>query len=89
MNELKHVEYMTEGVCSKKIEYDLSSDGKIYNLTFLGGYPGNLKAIGKLVNGMDAKYVSSLLLGNTCGYKETSCADQLAKAILKEVGNAK
>lgn len=82
MAELKHIEYMTQGVCSKKIEYDLSSDGRIYNLTFLGGCPGNLKAIAKLVNGMDANKVASLLLGNTCGYKDTSCADQLAKAII-------
>lgn len=83
MEELKHVEYITCGVCSKKIDYDLSKDGKIYNLNFTGGCPGNLKAISKLVNGMDAKEVANLLLGNTCGYKETSCTDQLSKSILE------
>ena len=83
MNDLKHIEYTPSGVCSRKIEYDLSNDGKIYNLTFTGGCPGNLKAISKLVNGMDAKEVANLLLGNTCGYKQTSCTDQLSKSILE------
>ena len=81
MNDLKHIEYTPSGVCSRKIEYDLSSDGKIYNLTFTGGCPGNLKAISKLVEGMEVEKVISILKGNTCGYKNTSCADQLCKAI--------
>lgn len=88
MNELRHIEYTPVGVCSRKIEYDLDSEGKIYNLTFTGGCPGNLKAISKLVNGQDAKVLAALLDGNTCGYKNTSCADQLAKSI-KEAFNAK
>ncbi len=89
MNDLKHIEYSPSGVCSKKIEYDLSSDGKIYNLTFLGGCPGNLKAISKLVDGHDAKEVADILLGNTCGFKSTSCADQLSKSILEALDNGK
>lgn len=87
MEVLKHVEYTTCGVCSKKIEYDILRDGTIHNLTFLGGCPGNLKAIGILVEGMDAKKVAALLQGNTCGYKDTSCADQLSKSILGAIAN--
>ena len=51
-------------------------------MVFTGGCNGNLKAIGKLVEGMDADEVVAILQGNTCGYNETSCADQLTRAIL-------
>lgn len=63
-----------------QIDFDIDG-GKLYNVQFLGGCNGNLKAIGKLVEGKDAKEVASILRGNTCGMKGTSCADQLAKAI--------
>ena len=53
----------------------------MHNLQFNGGCNGNLKAIGKLCEGQDAKSIASILKGNTCGFKKTSCADQLAKAI--------
>lgn len=73
--------FETKGTCSKKISFDLDEQGKLHNVTFLGGCNGNLKAIGKLVEGMPAKEVVRLLQGNTCGPRATSCADQLAKAI--------
>ncbi|MEA5048686.1 MAG: TIGR03905 family TSCPD domain-containing protein [Eubacteriales bacterium] len=72
--------YSPKGVCSSKIEFELTN-GKIRNLVFTAGCNGNLKAIAKLVEGMDAERVASLLEGNVCGYKNTSCADQLARAI--------
>ena len=75
--------YNTKGTCSKRITFSIE-DGKLHNVSFLGGCPGNLKAISKLVEGMDATKVIEILEGNTCGMKPTSCADQLAKAI-KEV----
>jgi uncharacterized protein (TIGR03905 family) len=53
---------------------------------FTGGCNGNLKAIGRLVEGKDAKEVAGILRGNTCGMKGTSCADQLARAIDGKVG---
>ena len=59
----------------------LDDNNKIHNLSFEGGCNGNLKAIGKLCEGKDAKEIASILEGNTCGFKPTSCADQLAKAI--------
>ena len=73
-------EYSPQGVCSRKINFDIV-DGKLHNVRFTGGCPGNLIAISKLVEGKDAKEVASLLEGNQCGMRGTSCADQLAKAI--------
>ena len=52
-----------------------------HNVSFVGGCDGNLKAIGKLVEGADAKEIASLLRGNDCGGRGTSCADQLARAV--------
>lgn len=76
--------YKTEGTCSRQISFDIDDEGKLHNVSFVGGCNGNLKAIGKLVEGQDAKHVVELLSGNQCGPRPTSCADQLARAI-KEV----
>ena len=73
-------EYKTKGTCSSKINFDIE-DGKLKNVAFTNGCNGNLKAISKLVEGMDAERVVEILDGNTCGMKNTSCADQLSKAI--------
>ncbi len=75
-----HYRYKTKNVCSSEINFDLE-DNIIRNVAFTGGCNGNLKAIGKLVEGMDADKVVELLRGNTCGYNDTSCADQLTLAI--------
>ena len=72
--------YKTKGTCSTKIEFDLK-DGIVSGVRFTNGCNGNLKAISKLVEGMEAEKVIELLNGNTCGMKPTSCADQLAKAL--------
>lgn len=80
-----HYTYQPQNVCSTKIEFDIT-DGKLHNVAFTSGCNGNLKAIGKLVEGKDAKDVAALLSGNTCGYSKTSCADQLARAIQKAMG---
>ena len=72
--------YKTRGVCSRSITFDLN-DGIVTNVSFEGGCNGNLKAIGKLVEGWRAEDIIARLEGNTCGNKETSCADQLAAAI--------
>jgi len=73
-------EYKTSGTCSTSIHFDLK-DGRIHNVTFENGCKGNLKAIGTLVEGMDAHELVKKLKGNTCGRKKTSCADQLAMAV--------
>ena len=73
-------EYQPVGVCPKKIEFEIE-DGKLHNVKFYGGCPGNLLAIPKLIEGQDALNVAKILKGNQCGPKKTSCADQLAVAI--------
>jgi len=82
---MEHVKFSPRGVCSIQIDFDIE-DGKIYNVRYVGGCNGNLKAIGRLVEGRDAKEVADILRGNTCGMKGTSCADQLAKAIDEYTG---
>ncbi|WP_293832444.1 TIGR03905 family TSCPD domain-containing protein [uncultured Phascolarctobacterium sp.] len=72
--------YATKGVCSRKITFDIV-DGKLHNVQFEGGCPGNLLAIGKLVEGKDALEIAELLAGNDCRGRGTSCADQLSQAI--------
>ena len=74
--------YKTKGVCASEISFRLD-EGKISDISFRGGCNGNLKAISKLCNGKDAKEIAEILEGNTCGFKSTSCADQLSKAIKK------
>ena len=73
-------QYKTKGTCSQLIQFDLDGD-KVYNVVFHGGCNGNLKAIAKLVNGMTVSQIQEYLKGNTCGFRSTSCADQLAIAV--------
>jgi len=75
--------YKTKGTCSMKIDFEVN-DGKVYNVKFTGGCNGNLQGIGKLVEGMPAEEVIARLEGIRCGFKNTSCPDQLANA-LKEI----
>ena len=74
--------YKTKSVCSSEITFDLDGD-VVKNIRFLGGCNGNLKAISKLCDGMQAEEIVQKLKGNTCGFKSTSCADQLAQAVLE------
>lgn len=72
--------YTTKGVCSRQISFDIDND-VITNVKFVGGCDGNLKAVSKLVDGMTVDKIESILRRNTCGFKTTSCADQLAIAV--------
>ena len=72
--------YKPTGVCSVEINFNIDDD-KIYNVRFTGGCNGNLKAISKLVDGMSVDEIEKKLLGNICGLRNTSCADQFAKAV--------
>lgn len=78
---MNHYSYTPQGVCSRKITFALDETGKLHNVQFTGGCPGNLLAIGKLVENADAKTIVTLLRGNDCAGRGTSCADQLAIAI--------
>ncbi|MDD3339937.1 MAG: TIGR03905 family TSCPD domain-containing protein [Lachnospiraceae bacterium] len=72
--------YKTRGTCSQSISYDVL-DGKVHNVSFTGGCNGNLQGIGRLVEGMDVNEAISKLEGIKCGFKPTSCPDQLAQAL--------
>lgn len=75
------ITHKTQGVCARSITFNKDESGKITNISFEGGCNGNLKAISKLCDGMTADEISAKLKGNTCGFKNTSCADQLAIAV--------
>lgn len=81
---MKHLQYKTEGTCSKLIDIEVDDEGRIQNVSFVGGCHGNLQGIGHLVRGMKKEDVIQRLDGICCGNKGTSCPDQLAKA-LKEI----
>ncbi len=77
---MKEYTFAPSGVCAKQITFSLE-DGRLYGLKFVGGCNGNLKAIGRLVEGQRAKDIARLLRGNECRDRGTSCADQLAIAL--------
>lgn len=74
--------YKTRGTCSRQIDFELDN-GIVKNVSFFGGCNGNLKGIGALVEGRPAEEVIELLKGMKCGFKNTSCPDQLAQALEK------
>ncbi len=74
--------YKTQGTCSSTIEFELEGN-IVKNVKFSGGCNGNLKGISSLVEGMTVEEVQAKLSGITCGFKRTSCPDQLAKAVAK------
>ena len=75
-----HYEYKTQGTCSQLISFDLDGD-IVKNVSFVGGCNGNLKGVSKLVEGSTVEEITSKLSGIRCGFKNTSCPDQLAKAV--------
>ncbi len=77
--------YKTRGTCSRSIEFEIDGD-TVKNIKFEGGCNGNLKGIGALVDGMKIDDVIARLEGIRCGFKSTSCPDQLAKALIEAKG---
>lgn len=75
-----HYEYKPRGVCSQNISFDIE-DGIVKNLEFRGGCNGNLQGIAMLVEGMPVDKVVERLQGIRCGFRATSCPDQLSKAL--------
>ena len=75
-----HYDYKTHDTCSQVISLDIDGD-KVYNVSFMGGCNGNLKAIPILVEGMTVEQIEEKLSGVLCGRRPTSCADQLTKAV--------
>ena len=74
--------YRTKGTCSQQIDLEINDD-IITNVKFYGGCDGNLKAIPILVEGLTVDQIAEKCAGIQCGLKNTSCADQLAKAVLE------
>lgn len=72
--------YKTNGTCSRQIDFEVEN-GIVTEVSFMGGCNGNLKGISALVNGMKVEDVIDRLSGIRCGFKNTSCPDQFAKAL--------
>ncbi len=83
---MKHIEYSPSGVCSRKIEIDVE-DGIIQSVTFTGGCSGNTQGVSRLLVGMRVEDAIERLDGIRCGFRPTSCPDQLAKALKKSLAD--
>ena len=81
---MEEITYRTTGTCAREIRFTRDGD-TIRNISFEGGCNGNLKAISKLCEGMKASDIARILGGNLCGSRGTSCADQLARAVMSNV----
>lgn len=80
---IQTITYFPKGTCSAKMVLSIDdSDDKIVDFSVVGGCPGNLAGIKRLIIGMDCKDVAKRLEGTTCRSKPTSCPDQLSKAIM-------
>ncbi len=80
--------YQTSGTCSSRIDLELE-DGVIKSVAFTGGCNGNLQGICRLVTGMQAQEAVDKLQGIRCGWKDTSCPDQLSKALREAMAKEK
>ncbi len=83
----KHIEYKTRGTCSRMVILDIE-DGVVTDCSFVGGCAGNTAGVASLVKGMKTEDVVAKLKGIKCGFKPTSCPDQLARAIEEALENA-
>ena len=80
--------YKTKGVCSTEIIFNIDEETKVINdLKIINGCNGNLKGISALVKGMKIEDIISKLEGITCGYRNTSCPDQIAMALKEYLNN--
>jgi uncharacterized protein (TIGR03905 family) len=80
-------EYLPEGVCSMKMIFDIENN-IVKSLQIIGGCPGNTVGVSRLVEGRSIDEIIQMLKGIPCGYRGTSCPDQVAKA-LEEYKNSK
>jgi len=75
------MEYRPKGVCAQRINFEIDDDHKVRSVEFWGGCSGNTQGVARLVEGMEVNDAISRLEGIRCGFKSTSCPDQLAKAL--------
>ncbi|CCY58337.1 putative uncharacterized protein [Clostridium sp. CAG:632] len=78
--------YKTHGTCSSQISFDVI-DNKVRNVKFTGGCNGNTQGVAALVEGMDVNEAISRMEGIRCGFRPTSCPDQLATALKEAIAN--
>ena len=81
---MKHIEYSPQGVCSRKIDIDVEN-GILQKVVFTGGCSGNTQGVSRLLEGMTVEDAIARLDGIKCGFRPTSCPDQLAKALKKSL----
>ena len=82
------IERNNKGVCSRSVSFDIDENRRVTNVSFVGGCNGNLKGVAALCEGMLADDIISRCKGITCGFKSTSCPDQLAQALEEALQNA-
>ena len=80
--------YKTKGVCSREINFEVE-DNKVKNVQFVGGCSGNTQGVARLIDGMDIDEAISRIEGIQCGFRPTSCPDQLAQALMAYKANVK
>lgn len=78
---MKEFTYKTQGTCSRAIHLTLADDHTVEKVEFVGGCSGNTQGVARLVTGMKAEEVIERVKGIRCGFKDTSCPDQLARAL--------
>ena len=78
---MEHITYIPRGVCARKIELDIE-DGRIVTAHVVGGCAGNSQGVAALLSGMTVEDAVTRLKGIRCGFKSTSCPDQIAQALL-------
>ena len=81
---MERITYKTQNVCSRSIDIDVE-DGIIVSVKFNGGCAGNTQGVASLLKGMKIEDAIDRLEGIRCGFKPTSCPDQLAKALKKHI----
>lgn len=81
---MEHIDYKTQGVCARSIEIDVENN-VIRNVRFIGGCSGNTQGVAALLIGMTVDEAINRLSGLRCGFKPTSCPDQLATALKQYV----
>ena len=75
------IQYKTKGVCSKQMNVKVDDDGVVQSVEIVGGCHGNGQGVARLVEGMRAEDAIQKMAGIKCAYKQTSCPDQLSKAL--------
>jgi uncharacterized protein (TIGR03905 family) len=82
------IERNNKGVCSRSVSFELDENHRVTGVSFVGGCNGNLKGVAALCEGMLAEDIIARCKGITCGFKSTSCPDQLAQALEEALQNA-